>query len=73
MHLQKGSVPCICCSSCNLSLVSGFGLASDVSVMLVISGVAVPVLGCGVRLPVVLLFAVLHSGVECCSIMVDGR
>ena len=59
MHLQKGSVLCICCSACHLSLVSGFGMACGVSVILVISGVAVSVLGYEVRLSVVLLCAVL--------------
>ena len=59
MCLQKGSVLCICCIACNLSLVSGFSVASGVSMILVISGVAVLVLGCGVRLSVMLLCAVL--------------
>ena len=59
MHLQKGSVLCICCSTCNLSLVSSFGVASDVSVMLVISCIAVSVLGCGVRYSVMFLCVVL--------------
>ena len=43
MHLQKGSVLCICTSACNLSSVSSFGMASNVSVILVTSGVTVSV------------------------------
>ena len=59
MCLQKGYVLCICSGACNLPLVSCFGVASGVSVILVISGVAVSVLGCGVRFSVMLLCAVL--------------
>ena len=40
---------CICSRACNLSLVSSFGVASFVSVTLVISGVTVSTLGCVVR------------------------
>ena len=57
MHLQKGSVFCICSSACNLSLVSGFGAASGVAVG--ISGVTVSVLGCRVRSSVLLCWTVL--------------
>ena len=39
--------------------MSGFSIASGVSVTLVISGAAISVLGCGVRLSVMLLCAVL--------------
>ena len=59
MCLQKGSVLCICCSACNLLSVSSFGVTSGVSEMLVISHLAVSVLGCGVRFSVMLLCAVL--------------
>ena len=59
MHLQKGSVLFLCSSACNLSSVSSFGAISGVSLTLVIHGVAVSVLGCGVRLLVMLLCAVL--------------
>ena len=69
MHLEKVSVLCMCCSACNLSLVSGFSITSGVSVMLVTSGVAVPVLGCRVRLSVIYFV----QYVECGSIMVGGR
>ena len=58
MHLQKGSVLCICSSACNLSTVSGFSMASGVSVTLVISGVTVSVLGCRVRSSIMLHCAV---------------
>ena len=47
--LQNGSVLCICSRACNLFSVSGFGMASGMSVTAVISGVTVSVLGCGVR------------------------
>ena len=59
MCLQKGSVLYICCSACNPSSVSSFGVASGVSVTLVISSVAVSVLGCKVRFYVMLHHAVL--------------
>ena len=41
----EGSVLCISRSACRLSSVSGFGIASDVSVTLVISGVTVSAVG----------------------------
>ena len=57
MHLPKRSVFCIYRSACNLTSVSSFGMASGVSVTLVISGVTVSVLG--VRSSVMLCCAVL--------------
>ena len=45
MHLQKGYVHCICRSACSLALVSSFGVASGVSMTLVISGITVSVIG----------------------------
>ena len=57
MHLQNGSVLYICSSTCNLSLVRGFSMASGVSVMLVKSSESVSVLG--VRSIVILHCAVL--------------
>ena len=59
MHLQKGSVLCICSSACNLSSVSDFGMAFGMSVTVVISGVTVSVLGCRMRSSVMLCCAVL--------------
>ena len=59
MHLQNGSVFCICSRAYDLSLVSSFGMASGVSVTLVISGVTLSVLGHGVRSSVMLHCVVL--------------
>ena len=59
MHLQNGPVLCICSIICNLSLVNSSDMAPGVSVTLVISGVAVSVLGCRVRYSVMLHWAVL--------------
>ena len=59
MHLQKGSVLCICSSACNVSLISSFGMASGVPVTLGISSVSASVLGCEVRFSVMLHCAVL--------------
>ena len=59
MWLQNGSFLCICSSACNLSSVSGFGMVSGVSMILVMSGIVVSVLGCGVRFSVMLLCVVL--------------
>ena len=59
MHLQNGSVLCICSRACNLSLVSSFGVASGVAVILVISGVTVSVLSGGVR----------SSDMLCCAVL----
>ena len=64
MHLQNGSVFCICSKACSLSLLRGFGMASGVSVMLVLSDVTVSALG--VRSSVILhcevLFLVWNVG-----------
>ena len=59
MHLQNGSVLCICSRACNLSSVSSFGMASGVSVTLVTSCVTISVLGCVVRSSYMLPCAVL--------------
>ena len=59
MPLQKGSVLCTSSSTCNLSSVSSFGVASGVSVILMISSVVVSVLECRVRFSIMLLCAVL--------------
>ena len=56
MHLQNGSVLYICSSTCNLSVVSGFGVVLGVSV---VSGVMTSDWGCVVGSSVVLCWAVL--------------
>ena len=60
MHLQNGLVLYICSNAYNLSVVSGFGVVSGVSGTVLISGVTVSILGCSVRSPVMLHWAVLH-------------
>ena len=62
MHLQNGSVLCICSSACNLSVVSGFGVILVVSVT---SGVTASDWGCGVVSVVMwwtVLLLVLNAG-----------
>ena len=71
MHLWNGSDLCICSKACNLSPVSSFGMASSVSVTLVISGVTVSVLGCGEVFCYVMLCS-STSGMQCGSINVGG-
>ena len=59
--LQNRSVLCICSGACSLSLVSGFAVAAGVSVTVVIYGVTVSALSCGVRFSVILLCSVLFQ------------
>ena len=73
MYLLKGSVLCICCSACNLSLVSSFGMMSGVSETLVTSGVTVSVSGCAVRFCCHVALCSSVSGGECGSILNGGR
>ena len=56
MHLQNGSVLCICNSACNLSVVSSFGVVLGVPLM---SGVTAPACGHRVRSSVMLHWAAL--------------
>ena len=71
MCLDNGSHLCICSRVCNLFLVSSLGVASGVSVTLVIYGITVSVLGCGVRFYVMLCSS--PSGMECRSILVGSN
>ena len=71
IHLQNRSVLCICSRVCSLSLVSGFGVASGVSVTVVISGVTVSYrvwseIFCYVSL------CSSAPGIECGFIMIGG-
>ena len=56
MHLQNGSILCICTSACNLSVVSGFGVVLGMSVT---SGVTASDWGCTVGSSVMLHWALL--------------